>query len=544
MGQYRSRREGTRGRPRAELAGRVVSGTAAGRARSRRRSREVPPMISKDTIALVGTARTSSRSSESVPSLKKRGRRSSGSVRSTKRRRRASTSTPTRGSTTASAARRAATPSPSSSDEGYTFLEAVRAARRARGHPHRRGAGSGAERRRPPQAGARGLYGAMQMAATWYEEQLAGTRSASTRSRARAPRPHARRRGGPGLPHRLRARGVGRPDAFLKEQGVSPAVAETVGLSSRARAARATTTAFVIASCSPSSTRRAGSSRSAGGALPEPEQAGAARALSGDPPPKYINSPESPIYTKGPMLFGLCQARHAIRQAEHAPSSSRATSTSSPPRARHRQRRGARSARRSRRPGASSSRASRPTSLLFDGDAAGRKAARAAERALRRSRARREGAALPDRWIPTNSCDEGRRGARTTLGQARGLLEYLIDPELDDRSTRRTLREATRALESRVAGLLARQKDPVVRGMLEAYADYAAGRLDLVRSAPNAFGARSGRWSPPHGRPRVRGASPLGGLVLCRWNEEVAARRCWGDPHSPALLEDLDLTRL
>jgi DNA primase len=35
-----------------------------------------------------------------------------------------------------------------------------------------------------------------------------------------------------------------------------------------------------------------------------------------DKPAKYINSPESPIYTKGATLFGLYQARHSIRQAE------------------------------------------------------------------------------------------------------------------------------------------------------------------------------------------------------------------------------------
>src|SRR5262249_45180273 len=37
-----------------------------------------------------------------------------------------------------------------------------------------------------------------------------------------------------------------------------------------------------------------------------------------EPPPKYINSPESPIYIKGSTLFGLWQARHAIRHAERA----------------------------------------------------------------------------------------------------------------------------------------------------------------------------------------------------------------------------------
>jgi len=35
-------------------------------------------------------------------------------------------------------------------------------------------------------------------------------------------------------------------------------------------------------------------------------------------PAKYINSPESPIYTKGEHLFGLFQARQAIRQAGEA----------------------------------------------------------------------------------------------------------------------------------------------------------------------------------------------------------------------------------
>ena len=45
--------------------------------------------------------------------------------------------------------------------------------------------------------------------------------------------------------------------------------------------------------------------------------------------PKYINSPESPIYHKGRTLFGLYQAREAMRR-EGTGSSSRGTSTSSP----------------------------------------------------------------------------------------------------------------------------------------------------------------------------------------------------------------------
>jgi DNA primase len=40
-----------------------------------------------------------------------------------------------------------------------------------------------------------------------------------------------------------------------------------------------------------------------------------ARPSSGDPPPKYLNSPESPLFHKGQTLYGLAQAREAIRKS-------------------------------------------------------------------------------------------------------------------------------------------------------------------------------------------------------------------------------------
>src|SRR5439155_1565915 len=39
------------------------------------------------------------------------------------------------------------------------------------------------------------------------------------------------------------------------------------------------------------------------------------RPAAGDTPPKYLNSPESPLFRKGHTLYGLCQARDAIRKA-------------------------------------------------------------------------------------------------------------------------------------------------------------------------------------------------------------------------------------
>jgi len=42
------------------------------------------------------------------------------------------------------------------------------------------------------------------------------------------------------------------------------------------------------------------------------------RSASGDPPPKYLNSAESPIFRKGHTLYGLALARDAIRRADRA----------------------------------------------------------------------------------------------------------------------------------------------------------------------------------------------------------------------------------
>jgi DNA primase len=42
------------------------------------------------------------------------------------------------------------------------------------------------------------------------------------------------------------------------------------------------------------------------------------RPASGDPPPKYLNSPDSPVFHKGQTVYGLAQAREAIRRGGRA----------------------------------------------------------------------------------------------------------------------------------------------------------------------------------------------------------------------------------
>src|SRR5208283_3952315 len=103
---------------------------------------------------------------------------------------------------------------------------------------------------------------------------------------------------------------------FLRQQGVSPVAAESVGLLAprssgsghydrfrhRLMFAVVDTQGRVVAF--------------SGRALAEPPNA--EQKPGADKPAKYINSKESPIYTKGHVLFGLFQGRQAIRTEELA----------------------------------------------------------------------------------------------------------------------------------------------------------------------------------------------------------------------------------
>jgi DNA primase len=189
-------------------------------------------MISKDTIALVRD-RTDIVAvvSESVPSLKKRGRRFVGLCPFHKEKTPSFNVNPDSGLYHCFGCKE-------SGDvftfleraEGYTFGEAVRVLAERAGIP--------IERTRPPaQSDAdrhkkerEALYGVMQMAAVWYEEQLREHPQRSYALDELARRGLPRQRRGAGLSHRLRPAGVGRAGHFLKKQGVSPATAESVGL--------------------------------------------------------------------------------------------------------------------------------------------------------------------------------------------------------------------------------------------------------------------------------------------------------------------------
>lgn len=445
-------------------------------------------MISKDTITLVRD-RTDIVAvvSESVPSLKKKGRRFQGLCPFHKEKTPSFHVNPDAGVYHCFGCKE-------SGDvftflmkaDGYTFHEAVRALAERAGIPieeDRGQAPSEAERHRKEREA---LYGAMNVAAAFYEEQL---RSHPQKEYALAEL--ARRGLGPDDPA-VQAFRVGYAPAawdglaaFLKKQGISPAVGESVGLLVP-RSSSGYYDRFrhrLMFAVIDSHGRVVAFSGRALADLP-----GSEGDAPRDPPPKYINSPESPIYTKGANLFGLWQARHAIRQKEEAilvegnfdvvslhargvenvvaPLGTAFTDDQ---------------AKLLRRYATS-------LTLLFDGDTAGRKAARAAEQPCDGAGLDAKVATLPEKTDPDQLVrDKGVETLRHVVEQARGLFEYLIDCDLDESFNAADLREKATRVE-RVASLLARQKDPVVRGMAEAYADRAASRLDLVRSAPNAFG--------------------------------------------------------
>jgi DNA primase len=371
--------------------------------------------------------------------------------------------------------------------DGYTFHEAVRALAERAGiviEEERGVLPSEADRHKKEREA---LYAAMTMAAVYYEEQL------RTHPHKQLAVDELARRDLALDSEAMQAFRIGYAPPgwdglamYFKKQGVSPAIGESVGL----LVPRSNGTYYdrfrhrLMFAVIDTHGRVVAFSGRALAPIPG-EDTGAENR---DPPPKYINSPESPIYVKGANLFGLWQARHAIRQQEHAvlvegnfdvvSLHARGVQNVVAPLGTAFTEDQAKLLRRY----------ATDLTLLFDGDAAGRKAALAAEQPCDEVGLDVKVSILPEKTDPDDLVrKKGVEALRHVLDQSRGLFEYLIDILLDESFNAADLREKAARVEQ-VGGLIARQKDPVVRGMAEAYADQAAGRLDLVRSSPGAFG--------------------------------------------------------
>jgi DNA primase len=329
------------------------------------------------------------------------------------------------------------------------------------------------------------LYSANALAATWFEEQL---RKHPLRSFALD---ELGRRGivpgeKPLVDEALKAFRIGYAPlewdglaTFFRQQGISPNEAETVGLLSprtsgsghydrfrhRLMFAVLDTQGRVVAF--------------SGRALAEPP--GAQPKPDGEKPAKYVNSKESPIYTKGNVLFGLFQARHAIRTEEialvvegnfdvfslHARGLSNVVAplgtAFTVEQARLLKRYTPR------------------VVLLFDGDAAGRKATFAARGPCKQEGLIAQVGLLPDGQDPDDFARvRGIEALKTCVKEPKGLLVFMIDAELDESFGAVDLHEKLARIE-RIADLIASEDDPLVRLEASTHADsVVAGRLDIL----------------------------------------------------------------
>ncbi len=271
-----------------------------------------------------------------------------------------------------------------------------------------------------------------------------------------------------------------------------------------------------------------------GRALREPtpvEIAGAGVApmgIAGDAPAKYINSPESPIYTKGEHLFGLHQGRVAIRQQGEAvlvegnfdvvSLHARGVTTAVAPLGTAFTIEQARLLKRF----------APSVVVMFDGDAAGQKAANAAHAPCREAGLSAKVATLP---TGTDPDDMARKGGAKAIGArvsaARGMLEYRIDVELVGFAGAALTEQAARV--QHVLALLREEQDPTLRGLAKTYADQIATTLLVSARAPRDLrqlendvaaalagpktGPRSGGAARPEPVTNARVRAILGALV-------------------------------
>ncbi|HSO36506.1 MAG TPA: DNA primase, partial [Labilithrix sp.] len=363
--------------------------------------------------------------------------------------------------------------------EGYTFPEAVRALAERAGIPieEERGTPQSSEADRQRKA-REDLYAVNALAATFFEQELR-----KNEHREYALEELARRGLVPGkdpkIDEVLQAFRIGyAPGAwdglttFLKAQGVSPVAAETVGLLVPRSSGSGYYDRFrhrlMFAVVDPQGRVVAFSGRALR-ELPAVEPRPGLVRLGPDAqdpdahkPPKYINSPESPIYTKGQMLFGIHQARHSIRQEElavlvegnfdvvslHAlgitnvvaPLGTAFTTDQ-----------------------AKLLKRSAPDIVfLFDGDAAGRKAARLSREAVRAAGLSARVADLPNGIDPDELArTKGKQAVVDLLASAKGLLEALIQMSLDESFTQADAYEKQARI-AFVAKLIAEEDDPMV----------------------------------------------------------------------------------
>lgn len=202
-------------------------------------------------------------------------------------------------------------------------------------------------------------------------------------------------------------------------------------------------------------------------------------------PAKYINSPETPLYLKGNVLFGLDQARDMIRKTEravivegyfdvigvHQAGFTQAVATCgtalTPAHLDLLTRTGA-----------------REIVFLFDGDAAGLRAAHKAAELCAKAQVPARVATLPDGKDPDEFARQaGAEGMEGLFARAKPAIEHLIDHALAELGPKATVEERVRAVQD-VREVVLSAPDGLSR---ELYVANIAERLGVSTGAVQAM---------------------------------------------------------
>ena len=389
--------------------------------------------------------------------------------------------------------------------EGLTFPEAVRSlADRCGVEVEETGSRVDQERGDQRRRETEDLYAVSQLCATFFEQQLAE----DGHPLAHFARAELDRRGlalgaNPQVDEALRAHRIGYATygwdglaTFLEKQGIASATPEKLGLVVRRSGGDGHYDAFrhrlMFAVLDKAGRVVAFSGR----ALPEPSPEELSRLgiqpmvrprpnEERRPPPKYINSSESPIYAKGETVFGLFQARLAIRSRKQAV----LVEGNFDVLALH-----ARGVEIAVAPLGTAFTAAQAKLIkryapevvvLFDGDAAGKKAAMGARVPARDSGLSVKVASLPAGTDPDDLAREkGVEAVERLIKSARGMLEYLIDETMGSEAVWDGSQQQTLDRIKQVVGYLAEERDPNLRQMAKTYADEVASKLVVGGRSP------------------------------------------------------------
>lgn len=270
----------------------------------------------------------------------------------------------------------------------------------------------------------------------------------------------------------------------------------------------------------------------------ELRKVGASESNADDRVAKYINSPETPIYKKRETVFGLHQARSAIRdkadcivvegnfdvvtlhaagvQNVVAPLGTAFTEEQATLIRRY----------------------SPQVTLLFDADSAGKRAAVASREPASAAQLTVRVATLPEGHDPdTFVREKGAAALQHCVRAATGMLEYLIETTLDGLTSNTPQAQSEKLRE--VLAIIAAEKDDTMRGLAQTHADRIAARLGI--QDVNTFSAlqRSVRAAGAPKPQRPPGNLRHDGLLEMRGRALLPPERARSVPRDTAIEQEL-----